>query len=72
MAMTTCLKCSGHSFEIVPFNPIGTQQKLSFVQCADCGTAVGVIDPTLCAAISAVRNQVAAIDDGLRRIANAL
>lgn len=72
MAITTCAKCSGHSFELALFTPLGTQQKLNMVQCADCGTPVAVVDPSVQVALASLRSQVSAIDDGLRRIAAAL
>lgn len=72
MATTTCFKCSGHSFESVLFTPLGTAQRLTMVQCADCGTPVAVVDPNLQATLNQVKHQVSAIDEGLRRIALAL
>ena len=45
MTVSTCIKCAGHSFELALFTPIGTSKKLSLVQCAQCGTPVGVLDP---------------------------
>jgi hypothetical protein len=72
MATTTCLKCGGHSFESVLFTPLGKNQKLAMIQCADCGVPVGAIDPSAELALAALRSQVAAIDEGLRRIASAL
>jgi hypothetical protein len=72
MAATTCLKCGGHSFELVLFTPVGAQQKLNIAQCADCGTPVAVIDPGLHVSLSILQSQVSAIDRGLRRIAAAL
>jgi DNA-directed RNA polymerase subunit N (RpoN/RPB10) len=37
------------------------------VQCASCGTPVGVLDAASGAAIEALQGKVAAIDDGLTR-----
>src|SRR5438477_13085597 len=37
MAVSTCIKCSGHSFEVVLFTPIGGSRKLSIMQCSSCG-----------------------------------
>jgi hypothetical protein len=72
MAVSTCVKCSGHSFELALFTPIGESRKLTIVQCAQCGTPVGVLDPTTGPQIEALKSQVAAIDERLNRIATAL
>jgi hypothetical protein len=72
MAVSTCIKCSGHSFELARFTPVGESQKLAIVQCADCGTPAGVLDPASGPLMEALKNQIAAIDDRLTRIAKAL
>ena len=72
MAISTCLRCAGHSFELALFTPLGTSQKLTLVQCSGCGTPVGVLDPTTGSQIDALKNQVAAVDERLNRIAKAL
>ena len=72
MAVSTCIKCSGHSFELVPLTPLGESKKLLIVQCSNCGTPVGVVDPASGLQLEAVKNQVAAIDERLNRIAQAL
>lgn len=72
MAISSCSKCGGHSFELAAFTPIGDSRKLTLVQCAACGTAVGALDPSAGAQIEALKNQVAAIDLRLTRIAAAL
>jgi hypothetical protein len=72
MAVTTCLKCSGHSFELALFTPVGGQQKLNMVQCAGCGTPVAVFDTNVYAELIALKIRVSAIDEGLKRIATAL
>jgi hypothetical protein len=72
MAVSTCIKCSGHSFELVRFTPVGESHKLTMVQCAGCGTPIGVLDLTTAPQIDALKHQVAAIDDRLTRIAKAL
>jgi hypothetical protein len=72
MAVSTCIKCDGHSFELALFTPLGESHKLTMVQCARCGTPVGVLDLASRAAIEALQGKVAAIDDGLARIAKAL
>jgi hypothetical protein len=72
MAVSTCIKCDGHSFELALFTPLGESNKLTMVQCANCGTPIGVTDSASRAAIEALQGKVAAIDDGLTRIAKAL
>jgi hypothetical protein len=72
MAVSTCIKCSGHSFELVRFTPVGESHKLVMVQCAGCGTPIGVLDPAIGPQIEALKHEVAAIDDRLTRIAKAL
>ena len=72
MAVSTCIKCGGHSFELALFTPLGETHKLTMVQCATCGTPVGVTDSASRVAMEALQGKVAAIDDGLTRIAKAL
>jgi hypothetical protein len=72
MAISTCSKCEGHSFELALFTPIGESRKLTLVQCATCGTAVGALDPSTGPQIEALRSQMTAIDEKLGRVAAAL
>jgi predicted nucleic-acid-binding Zn-ribbon protein len=72
MAVSTCIKCGGHSFELALFTPLGESNKLTMVQCANCGTPVGALDIVSKTAIEALQDKIAAIDDGLTRIAKAL
>ena len=72
MAVSTCIKCDGHSFELALFTPLGESHKLTMVQCASCGTPVGVLDPALSTLIEDLKVRIEAIDQGLTRIANAL
>jgi len=72
MAVATCLKCAGHSFELVPFTPLGASHKLVMVQCSSCGAPIGILDPATTPQIDALKNQIAAIDERLNRIAKAL
>jgi hypothetical protein len=72
MAVSTCIKCAGHSFEIALFTPIGESRKLSIVQCSSCGTPIGTMDPAPGLQLQALKIQVAAIDERLSRIAQAL
>jgi hypothetical protein len=72
MAVSTCIKCGGHGFELARFAPVGESHKLTIVQCAGCGTPIGVLDPAIGLQIEALKGQVAAIDVRLTRIAKAL
>jgi hypothetical protein len=72
MAVSTCIKFSGHSFELALSTPLGDSRKLTIVQCSMCGTPAGVMDPAIGAQIEALKNQIAAIDERLNRIAKAL
>jgi hypothetical protein len=44
MAVSTCGNCNSTRFELREHSPSGSEFKLSFVQCASCGTVVGVMD----------------------------
>jgi hypothetical protein len=72
MAISTCAKCSGHSFELALFTPLGDSRKLTLVQCSQCGTPVGLLDPATGLQIEALKNRIADIDERLNRIAKAL
>jgi hypothetical protein len=72
MAISTCGKCGGHSFELTLFTPVGESRKLTLVQCSACGTAIGALDPSTGPQIDALKSHVAAIDQKLSRIAEAL
>ena len=72
MAVSTCAKCNGHSFELALLTPVGETRKLTLVQCSACGMAVGALDPSTGPQIEALKSQVAAIDQKLARIAGAL
>ena len=65
-------KCAGHSFELAPFTPLGASRKLTIVQCSGCGAPIGVLDPAAGPQIEGLKNQIAAIDERLNRIAKAL
>ena len=48
------------------------RHKLTIVQCSHCGTPIGVLDPASGPKLDDLKNQIAAIDDRLTRIAKAL
>jgi hypothetical protein len=72
MTVSTCIKCSGHSYELALFTPLGESKKLAIVQCSACGTPIGIMDPAMVPQIEVLKNQIAAIDARLNRIAQAL
>jgi hypothetical protein len=72
MAVPTCIKCNGHSFELALFTPLGESRKLTIVQCAQCGAPAGIMDPSIGTQIDALKKEVAGIDERLNRIAKAL
>lgn len=44
MAISTCIKCGGHSFEVAIEEPAQSRHRLMFVRCATCGGVVGALD----------------------------
>ena len=44
MAMSSCPKCGAHRFEMKESSPTGSKFRIMFIQCASCGTVVGVTD----------------------------
>lgn len=69
---STCVKCGGHNFEVALFTPFEQSYKLQMVQCASCGTPVGVFDPSTDVRAARLSAQVASIDERLGLIARAL
>jgi hypothetical protein len=43
MALSSCPKCNGHSFEVKTIEPSGGNYKENAVQCRSCGVVVGVV-----------------------------
>ena len=70
MAVSTCAKCGGHTFERGLVTPLGEQRTVPVLQCAGCGSVIGTLDSHL--AIESLQSQIAHIDAGLVRIARAL
>jgi formate dehydrogenase maturation protein FdhE len=70
MAAATCLKCEGHAFERGRVLPLGEQQAVSVLQCADCGTVAVILDSQ--PSIESLQQQVASIDAGIMRIVKAM
>jgi len=69
MAITACPKCGLHAFERGFITPLREQRAVSVLQCASCGTAIGILET---AASDDLQKQVAAIDAGLVRIVKAM
>ena len=44
MAISTCVKCGGQSFEMMVQKPKESEYNLIFVQCFNCGGVIGVMD----------------------------
>ena len=44
MALSTCVKCDNHHFQLVEYSPTGSNYKFNFIQCSHCGGVVGVTD----------------------------
>ena len=70
MVISTCIECCSHGFQLALFTPTGESRPSA--QCAPCGTPIGAFDPARGPRIDVLKNQVAAIDEPLNRIAAAL
>jgi hypothetical protein len=44
MATPACIKCGGHTFELVEFQPRGSNYKVNSIQCTNCGGLAGVLE----------------------------
>ena len=44
MALSTCAKCGGHTFEIQLIEPVGARYKQNLIQCTACGVPIGALD----------------------------
>ena len=69
MAITTCIKCSGHSFELSSFAPIGENHEVTILQCSTCGAPVGLLDGVSGLQMKVLQDPVPSIDDRLTLIA---
>jgi hypothetical protein len=59
MAKSSCVKCGGQSFECREVQPEGLKYVLMFVQCADCGGVVGVMeDQSISLMLAEIKNLV--------------
>jgi transcription initiation factor IIE alpha subunit len=59
-------------FRTRPVHADRESRKLTLVQCSQCGTPVGVLDPATGPQIETMKKQIADIDERLNRIAKAL
>ena len=55
MAVSTCAKCAGHTFERGLVTPLGEQRTVPVLQCAGCGAVIGTLDSHL--TIEALRKE---------------
>jgi len=80
MAVSTCAKCSGHSWELKEVVPQGSNFRWFFVQCAACGAPVGVVDflpnsalmhklEAVEKAVGSIESQLSTIDHNIRMLA---
>jgi hypothetical protein len=67
MAVSTCVKCSAHGFELALFTPIGESQKIMMVQCSSCGTPVGILNADARPLIDVLRSQCGRLPGLARR-----
>jgi hypothetical protein len=80
MTDRACEKCGGATFQLREHAPAGSEHKVTFVQCAKCGTPIGIlafndVEGLLQhqeGTILAISKMVADIDGGIRRIVQAL
>ena len=63
MAISTCNHCEETEFEIVLQKPTDSRYTFNFVQCASCGTVVGVLEERNIGSLSNITEAM------LRRIA---
>ena len=64
--LSTCPKCETQVFEVKMVEPIGSNYKLYFIQCAQCGTPVGTAEYNNVGAMLAKQNEA------IKKIAKAL
>lgn len=57
---------------VTPAWTVATVIAVACVQCSGCGTPIGVLDPAARPLLDTLKNQIAAIEDRLTRIAKAL
>lgn len=58
MAVSTCISCASTQFEANTTTVHGTKSKVIFIQCAQCGGVVGVLD---CSKFGAVVSRIATL-----------
>ena len=69
MANSTCAKCGGHSFEICLSELAGDRYRRNLVQCASCGTPIGVLEgPTTAAQLEELKTQIKTMATGIEEL----
>jgi len=66
MAVSTCAKCSGRSWEIQLVEPSGAHAEQYFIQCSHCGTPAGLLGFQYAAAL--IKEQAESIADLQKRL----
>jgi hypothetical protein len=66
MAVSTCPKCSGRSWEIKLVEPTGAHAEQYFIQCSHCGTPAGLVGFQYAAAL--IREQAESIAELQKRL----
>ncbi len=62
MATSTCAKCGGHSFDIMLSELASDRYRRNLVQCASCGTPIGVLESSNTSAqLDDLKKQVKAV-----------
>jgi hypothetical protein len=68
MAMSTCIKCGEHGFELANSEQTGGLSKFTLVQCKYCGVPVGAVDTAIRGEIEVLRRQITSINERLTAI----
>ena len=66
MALSTCPKCSGRSWEMQLVEPAGAHAEQYFIQCSHCGTPAGLVGFQYAAAL--IKSQAESIAELEKRL----
>ena len=66
MALSTCAKCSGRSWEVQLVEPSGAHAEQYFIQCSHCGTPAGLLGFQYAAAL--IKEQAESIAELQKRL----
>jgi len=80
MASSTCGHCGGKFFEVQEHAPAGSNYKVNFVQCAECGSPAGTLEyyetgvlvKKQSANIAELKRELASIKRALARVQEAV